>query len=92
MWHLSRGWQRQDRSAAHRRAEKEGVFTGALCDNPVTGARIPIYTANFVLMEYGTGAVMAVPAHDQRDFEFAKNTVCRSSSCQSPQSDSTPRP
>ncbi|MDP3939085.1 MAG: leucine--tRNA ligase [Deltaproteobacteria bacterium] len=52
--------------------EKEGVFTGAHCLNPMTGARMPIYVANFVLMEYGTGAVMAVPAHDQRDFEFAR--------------------
>lgn len=53
-------------------AAKEGVFTGAYCINPLTGARAPVYAANFVLMEYGTGAVMAVPAHDQRDFEFAK--------------------
>jgi leucyl-tRNA synthetase len=52
--------------------EKEGVFTGSYCVNPVTGAKMPIYLANFVLMGYGTGAVMAVPAHDQRDFEFAK--------------------
>jgi leucyl-tRNA synthetase len=52
--------------------EKEGVFTGAYCRNPFTGEHIPIYLANFVLMEYGTGAVMAVPAHDQRDFEFAR--------------------
>ena len=52
--------------------EKEGVFSGAHCLNPFTGENIPIYLANFVLMEYGTGAVMAVPAHDQRDFEFAK--------------------
>jgi len=52
--------------------EKEGVFTGAYCINPVTGRLMPIYVANFVLMDYGTGAVMAVPAHDQRDFEFAK--------------------
>jgi leucyl-tRNA synthetase len=52
--------------------EKEGVFTGAYCRNFFTGEKIPIYVANFVLMEYGTGAVMAVPAHDQRDFEFAK--------------------
>jgi leucyl-tRNA synthetase len=51
--------------------EKEGVFTGAYCRNLFTDADIPIYLANFVLMEYGTGAVMAVPAHDQRDFEFA---------------------
>lgn len=52
--------------------EKEGIFTGAYCLHPLTGEKIPIYVANFVLMEYGTGAVMAVPAHDQRDFEFAK--------------------
>jgi leucyl-tRNA synthetase len=52
--------------------EKEGVFSGAFCMNPFTEEKIPIYLANFVLMEYGTGAVMAVPAHDQRDFEFAK--------------------
>ncbi|MBI5643330.1 MAG: leucine--tRNA ligase [Deltaproteobacteria bacterium] len=52
--------------------EKEGVFTGAYCVNPLTGDKVPVYAANFVLMEYGTGAVMAVPAHDQRDFEFAR--------------------
>ncbi len=51
--------------------EKEGVFTGSYCINPYTNEKVPIYTANFVLMEYGTGAVMAVPAHDQRDYEFA---------------------
>ncbi|MCF8063811.1 MAG: leucine--tRNA ligase [Desulfarculaceae bacterium] len=50
---------------------KEGVFTGAWCTHPLTGRRMPVYVANFVLMEYGTGAVMAVPTHDQRDFEFA---------------------
>ena len=51
--------------------EKEGVFTGSYCVNPVTGESMPIFLANFVLMDYGTGAVMAVPTHDQRDFEFA---------------------
>jgi len=51
---------------------KEGVFTGRYCLNPATGERIPMYVANFVLAEYGTGAIMAVPTHDQRDFEFAK--------------------
>lgn len=51
--------------------EKEGVFTGAFCINPLTQVKMPIFVANFVLMAYGTGAVMAVPAHDQRDFEFA---------------------
>ncbi|MDY6838870.1 MAG: leucine--tRNA ligase [Thermodesulfobacteriota bacterium] len=52
--------------------EKEGVFIGTYCINPFTKRRMPIFTANFALMEYGTGAVMAVPAHDQRDFEFAR--------------------
>jgi leucyl-tRNA synthetase len=51
--------------------EKEGVFTGAYCINPVNGEKVPLWVANYALMEYGTGAVMAVPAHDQRDFEFA---------------------
>jgi leucyl-tRNA synthetase len=52
--------------------EKEGIFVGAYCLNPFSKRRMPIFTANFALMEYGTGAVMAVPAHDQRDFEFAR--------------------
>ena len=52
--------------------EKIGIFTGSYCINPLTGEKIPIFLANFVLMGYGTGAVMAVPAHDQRDYEFAK--------------------
>ncbi len=52
--------------------EKKGVFTGSYCINPSNDEKIPIFLANFVLMDYGTGAVMAVPAHDQRDFEFAK--------------------
>lgn len=51
---------------------KEGLFTGRYCLNPLTNEKIPIYIANFVLYEYGTGAIMAVPTHDQRDFEFAK--------------------
>ncbi len=63
----------QDRSAkALESYEKEGVFTGACCINPASGRKMPVYTANFALMEYGTGAVMSVPAHDQRDFEFAQ--------------------
>jgi len=53
-------------------AKKEGIFTGVYCINPFNNERIPIYIANFVLMEYGTGIIMCVPAHDQRDFEFAK--------------------
>ncbi len=52
--------------------EKVGVFTGRFCINPTTQEKIPIWIANYVLMDYGTGAVMAVPTHDQRDFEFAK--------------------
>ncbi|HBT40049.1 MAG: Leucine--tRNA ligase [Thermotoga sp. 50_1627] len=64
---------RQDR---HRRgsleAEKEGFFTGRYAINPVNGEKVPIYVANYILMEYGTGAIMGVPAHDQRDYEFAK--------------------
>lgn len=51
--------------------EKEGVFTGRYAINPLNGKRVPIYIANYVLMDYGTGAIMAVPAHDQRDFDFA---------------------
>jgi leucyl-tRNA synthetase len=65
--------RRQDRN--QRTAddyEKEGVFTGGYCTNPLTGRRMPVFVANFVLMDYGTGAVMAVPTHDQRDFEFAR--------------------
>ncbi len=63
----------QDRSSkAIERYAKEGVFTGTHCINPMTGRKMPIYTANFALMEYGTGAVMSVPAHDQRDFDFAR--------------------
>ncbi len=51
---------------------KEGVWTGRHVVNPVNGEEVPLWVANYVLMEYGTGAVMAVPAHDQRDFEFAR--------------------
>ena len=53
-------------------AEKDGFFTGRNAVNPFNGAKIPIWVGNFVLLEYGTGAIMAVPAHDERDFEFAK--------------------
>uniref|UniRef100_A0A7C4CB53 Leucine--tRNA ligase n=1 Tax=candidate division WOR-3 bacterium TaxID=2052148 RepID=A0A7C4CB53_UNCW3 len=52
--------------------DKEGIFTGRYAINPVNGERIPIYLADFVLASYGTGMIMAVPAHDQRDFEFAR--------------------
>jgi leucyl-tRNA synthetase len=53
-------------------AEKIGFFTGRQATNPFSGEKIPIWVANFVLMEYGTGAIMAVPAHDERDFEFCR--------------------
>ena len=52
--------------------EKEGAFTGSYAVNPVTNDKVPVYTGNFVVAEYGSGMVMAVPSHDQRDFEFAK--------------------
>ncbi len=61
------------RSAVEREEkEKDGVFTGRYVVNPVNGERIPIWVADYVLMEYGTGAIMAVPAHDARDFAFAE--------------------
>jgi leucyl-tRNA synthetase len=53
--------------------KKEGMFTGAYAVNPLNSEKVPIWVGNFVLMEYGTGAIMSVPAHDQRDFEFARN-------------------
>jgi leucyl-tRNA synthetase len=59
-----------ERTALNR--AKTGVFTGAYARNPLTGVSIPIYTADYVLGAYGTGAIMAVPAHDERDFEFAQ--------------------
>ena len=52
--------------------EKTGIFTGSYAINPATGEKIPIWVADYVLMGYGTGAIMAVPAHDERDFEFAE--------------------
>src|SRR5258708_26017754 len=58
------------RAADIATAEKEGFFVGRYAFNPFNGERIPIWVGNFVLMEYGTGAVMCVPAHDERDFEF----------------------
>ncbi|ADQ15126.1 leucine--tRNA ligase [Halanaerobium hydrogeniformans] len=60
----------EERTSAE--TEKLGIFTGAYAINPVNEKEIPIYIANYVLMSYGTGAIMAVPAHDQRDFDFAK--------------------
>jgi leucyl-tRNA synthetase len=61
------------RSTAEREEkEKDGVFTGRFVVNPVNDARLPVWVADYVLMEYGTGAIMAVPAHDERDFAFAQ--------------------
>jgi leucyl-tRNA synthetase len=81
---LTAAEQRVDVEAYRRRAaemdivsrkvgdkEKTGVFTGSYAHNPATGEDIPIWVADYVLMEYGTGAIMAVPGHDERDFEFA---------------------
>src|SRR5712691_6085603 len=65
-----RGQDRRARQAGQ--VEKEGVFTGRFATNPFSGERVPIWVGNFVLTGYGTGAIMAVPAHDQRDFEFAR--------------------
>ena len=80
---LSRGTEQEKAIAAFvqkvkkqdtiaRACEKEGMFTGAYVVNPLTGESIPVWTANFVLMGYGTGAIMSVPAHDQRDLDFAR--------------------
>ncbi|NNK07890.1 MAG: leucine--tRNA ligase [Myxococcales bacterium] len=65
--------QAKNKSERDRQANKDktGVFTGGLAVNPVNGAEVPIYIADYVLWGYGTGAIMAVPAHDERDFEFA---------------------
>ncbi len=66
-------FQGQDRTARMTgEVEKEGFDTGRTVTNPFTGEQVPVWVANFVLGEYGTGAVMGVPAHDQRDFEFAR--------------------
>ncbi len=63
----------QDRRARQAgQVDKEGAFTGRYATNPFSGDRIPIWIGNFVLMGYGTGAIMSVPAHDERDFEFAR--------------------
>ena len=58
-----------DRMSTDR--EKTGVFTGAYAVNPFSGEKVPVWIADYVLMGYGTGAIMAVPAHDSRDFAFA---------------------
>jgi leucyl-tRNA synthetase len=70
--HLARMRQSSLKTADLAAAEKVGFFTGRQATNPFSGEKIPIWVGNFVLMEYGTGAIMAVPAHDQRDFEFCR--------------------
>jgi leucyl-tRNA synthetase len=62
---------RSDQERQAETKEKTGVFIGAYAINPMSGARVPVFIADYVLMGYGTGAIMAVPAHDERDFEFA---------------------
>ncbi len=62
----------QSNEAAMATMEKKGMYTGMDAVHPLTGKKVPVWVANFVLMTYGTGAVMAVPAHDQRDYEFAQ--------------------
>ncbi len=64
--------RKSDMDRTELNTEKTGVFTGACAINPVTGGEIPIWIADYVLISYGTGAIMAVPAHDTRDFEFAQ--------------------
>ncbi len=64
---------RCDRERSEDTTTKTGVFTGGFAVNPVNGKQVPIWVADYVLISYGTGAIMAVPAHDERDFEFAKN-------------------
>ena len=64
--------RKSDRNAPRLAKKKTGVFTGAFAFNPVNHEAIPIWIADYVLASYGTGAIMAVPAHDERDFEFAK--------------------
>src|SRR5207237_6727551 len=63
---------KSERERMAEQKEKTGVFTGAYAINPVNDEKIPIYIADYVLMGYGTGAIMAVPAHDERDYEFAR--------------------
>ncbi len=64
--------RKSDRERTDLAKEKTGVFTGGFAVNPVNGKKIPVWIADYVLISYGTGAIMAVPAHDERDYEFAK--------------------
>ena len=64
--------QKSERERKQDEKEKTGVFTGGYAINPVNGEKVPVWVADYVLMGYGTGAIMAVPAHDERDYEFAQ--------------------
>lgn len=70
--YIKRSDQKSELDRTDLNKEKSGIFTGAYAINPVNGGEIPIWIADYVLASYGTGAIMAVPAHDQRDYEFAK--------------------
>ncbi|WP_309386315.1 leucine--tRNA ligase [Cerasicoccus frondis] len=70
--YVEKAKSKSDLERAELAKEKTGVFTGGFAINPVNGAKIPVWVADYVLITYGTGAIMAVPAHDERDFEFAK--------------------
>ncbi|WP_309398648.1 leucine--tRNA ligase [Cerasicoccus maritimus] len=70
--YVEKAKSKSDLERAELSKEKTGVFTGGFAINPVNGNKIPVWVADYVLITYGTGAIMAVPAHDERDFEFAK--------------------
>jgi leucyl-tRNA synthetase len=70
--YINRAKMKSDLERTDLAKEKTGVFTGAYAVNPVNGDKIPVWISDYILISYGTGAIMAVPAHDQRDFEFAK--------------------
>src|SRR5262249_27491029 len=70
-WYKGEAARKSDLERTELSKKKTGVFTGAYAINPVNGKNVPIWIADYVLATYGTGAIMAVPAHDERDFEFA---------------------
>lgn len=70
--YITEAKSRSDQDRTNEGKEKTGVFTGSYAINPFNGKQVPVWIADYVLGSYGTGAVMAVPAHDERDFEFAK--------------------
>ena len=71
MNYVSEASMKSDLNRTELNKDKSGVFTGAYAINPVNGKKVPIWIADYVLISYGTGAIMAVPAHDERDYEFA---------------------